>query len=164
MAGKRTISKAKGVEMCADWMYSGRSRKEIVQELMETYGISESAVDKWMKQARPGVQERQRDAETIRTKETQAAIAESAKRLNITQERVIEQYAKIAFYDPKAELDEAKEKGDDLDPSFGRLMGIRAADANKALDSICKVLGYNAPEKKELTGSLDLTAVPIIFK
>lgn len=172
MEGKRTISKPKGVEMCVDWIYSGRPRKEIVQELTKTYGISESAVDKWMKAARPVVAERQREAEAIRSAEDKAAIAESAKRLNLTKERILEEYAKIAFFDIRKIMtvdgglrpvgaiddvnvgaiagiesyDEKSQEGETL----GTLRKIKIWDKRAALDSICKVLGYNAPEKAQV--------------
>lgn len=156
---KRTINKTKGVEICADMMFAGAKRKEIVLECTEKYGVSVSAVEKWIVTARPLVADRQREAEVVRARENEAAIVQSAKRLNITQERIAEQYAKMAFYDPEAELKEilakrkdgkADEKSDDALLSYGRLLGIKASDAKAALDSLCKLYGYNAPEKSEI--------------
>jgi len=161
-------------------MFSGAKRKEIVQECTEKYGVSVSAVEKWMVAARPIVEERQREAERIQAREMEAEIAASAKRLNLTRERVLEEYAKIAFFDirtiftvdgglkPVQELsDEAagaiagiesfeekttiKDDGKELDSvTQGTNRKIKITEKTKALDSICRVLGYNAPEKQEV--------------
>lgn len=63
MEGKRKISKAKGVEICADMIFAGDARKKIVKHFTETYGVSTSAVEKWMKAARPLLERRRQDAE-----------------------------------------------------------------------------------------------------
>lgn len=194
MSGKRTISKAKGVEICADLMYSGAKRREIVAECTEKYGVSVSAVEKWLTAARPIVEERNRQAEAIRAKVTQEEIEASARKLNLTRERILEEYAKIAFFDirtiftidggmkPIQELsDEAagaiagietfevktdvKEDGETVESiSQGVNRKIKITDKKGALDSICKVLGYNAPEKKEVKADVNLTEQPITFE
>lgn len=170
MEGKRKITKAKGVEICADRIFSGAQTKDIVRELAEQYGSSRSAVEKWMKVARPIVEERQHEAEAIRARETEAAITESAKKLNLTRERVLEEYAKVAFMDirkiftvdgglkPIQDIDEDAagalagiesydEKSGDGEESLGTNRKVKVWDKVKALDSICRVLGYNAPTK-----------------
>jgi phage terminase small subunit len=122
-----------------------------------------------MKNARPIVETRQKEAEAIRAREMEAEIAESAKRLNITRERILEEYSKIAFFDIRkiftvdGGLMEVREIDDE---SAGAIAGIESVDektrtgevlgtlqkikiANKkeALDSICKIMGYFAPVK-----------------
>lgn len=160
LEGARKISKTKGVEICGNLMFAGAKRKEIVLECTTKYGISISAVEKWILAARPIVAERQKEAERIRAEEDKAATIESAKRLNITQDRIAEQYAKMAFYDPEAELKEifARRQGgnpDDKDEemilSYGKLLGIKASDVKGALDSLCKLFGFNAPDKSDVT-------------
>jgi hypothetical protein len=117
-------------------------------------------VEKWILAARPIVAERQKEAERIRAEEDKAATIESAKRLNITQDRIAEQYAKMAFYDPETELKEIVsrrqgDKSDDKDEeailSYGKLLGIKASDVKGALDSLCKLFGFNAPDKADIT-------------
>lgn len=133
-----------------------------------------------MKAARPAVADRQAEAQRIMARENEAAIVESAKRLNLTRERVLEEYAKIAFFDirtiftvdgglkPVHELsDEAagaiagietieekttiKEDDKTVDSIIqGVNRKIKITEKTKALDSICKVMGYNAPEKSEI--------------
>lgn len=169
MSDNRKISKEKGVEICADMLFTGKATRDIVRDLMENYGISKSTVEKWMKSARPIVEIRQREAEAIRAREMEAEIAESAKRLNITRERVLEEYSKIAFFDIRKifTVDGGLMEVRDIDDeSAGAIAGIESVDektrtgeilgtlqkvkiANKkeALDSICKIMGYFAPVK-----------------
>lgn len=167
---KRKISKQKGVELCADFMFSGQPTKEIVRNLTENYGLSRSAVEKWIKAARPIVENRQREAERIAAIENEAAIKESTKKLNLSRERVLEEYAKLAFFDirkiftvdggllPIKDIDDDSaaaiaglESYDEKEPDSGMVLGtvrkVKIAEKKAALDSICKVLGYNAPDK-----------------
>lgn len=171
----RKISKAKGVELCADLLYSGEATKEIVRNLTESYGISRSSVEKYMKAARPIVEERQKEAERIRAREDEEAIIQSAKRLNLSRERILEEYAKLAFFDirkiftvdgglmPIKDIDDLSaaaiggiESYDEKEPESGLVLGtvkkVKISDKRGALDSLCRVLGYNAVERKEITG------------
>lgn len=191
---KRPINKAKGVEICADMMGIGAKRKEIVSEITGKYGVSVSAVEKWLTAARPIVESRQKEAEAIRAKEMAQGIADTAKRLNLSRERVLEEYAKIAFFDirtiftedgsmkPMNELsDEAagaiagietfegktsiKDEQDNEVESVtqGKNRKIKIVDKRGALDSICRVLGYNAAEKREIKADISLSELPIEF-
>lgn len=69
MADKRKISKVDAVEICIDRMMTGQPTKQIVQFFTETYGVSTSAVQKWMKVARPLVQERKDKAVAVKDKD-----------------------------------------------------------------------------------------------
>jgi hypothetical protein len=167
---KNKISKQKGVELCADFMYAGQKTNEIVRNLTESYGLSRSTIEKWIKTARPIVEERQREAERITTKENEAAIIESAKRLNLSRERILEEYAKLAFFDIRkiftvdgglmsikdiddesaaaiAGIESYDNKIPDTEIVLGTVRKIKIAEKKGALDSLCKVLGYNLPEK-----------------
>jgi phage terminase small subunit len=100
-----------------------------------------------------------------------------ANSLQITQEKVIKEYAKVAFGDIRKfyTIDGALKSIHDLDDdAAGALAGVETYDERvsdpdadetvtagqtkkiktydkiKALDSICKVLGFNAPEKKNV--------------
>jgi phage terminase small subunit len=100
-----------------------------------------------------------------------------ATKLDISLEKVVTEYAKIAFFDIRKVYDESNQLIDISqldDNSAGALAGIETEsrtigsdkdnvvdittkkvkvwDKRAALDSICRVLGYNAPEKRELTG------------
>lgn len=100
-----------------------------------------------------------------------------ANSMQITQERVIQEYARVAFGDIRKfyTIDGALKAIHDLDDdAAGALAGVESFDEKvsdpdaeetvtagstkkiktydkiKALDSICRVLGFNAPEKKDI--------------
>lgn len=92
----------------------------------------------------------------------------------ITYEMVLAEYAKIAFFDIRKAYNEndALKRIQDLDDkTAGAIVGIesfeqydsdgnyigtnkkiKVSDKRAALDSICRMLGYNAAEKREVTG------------
>lgn len=97
-----------------------------------------------------------------------------SEKTEITKERIVAEYAKIAFFDIRkvltvdggmketGEWDDASaaaiaglESYDEKEPDSGMVLGtvrkIKVSDKRAALDSLCKVLGFNAPEKKELS-------------
>ncbi|MBO9151917.1 terminase small subunit [Chitinophaga sp. GCM10012297] len=106
-------------------------------------------------------------------------------KLELTQERVMKEYARIALSDIRAyfttegelkplheldddaaaalssvETDELFEGHGDLRHQVGVTRKIKMWDKKGALDSICKVMGWNAPEKKELTGKDGTPLIP----
>ena len=113
--------------------------------------------------------------------EIQQRIAElqkpKAEALQLTRERVLDQYARIGFFDirtiytdnnslkPVHDWDDAaaaavagievyeefEGKGEDR-IHVGNTVKVKLKDSKGALDSICKVMGWNAPEKHEMTG------------
>jgi phage terminase small subunit len=95
-----------------------------------------------------------------------------ANKLQITQEMVLEGYRRLAFYNVRKFYDENNHlldvsKLDDetafaltgIDVTEEKTMNvvtaytkkIKMSDRRCALDSICKVLGFNAPEKHEVS-------------
>ena len=95
-----------------------------------------------------------------------------ANKLQITQEMVLEGYRRLAFYGVRKFYDENNQlldvsKLDDetafaltgIDVTEEKTMNvvtaytkkIKMSDRRSALDSICKVLGFNAPEKHEVS-------------
>ena len=166
---QRKITKQKGVELCADLLFAGAVTREIVRNVTESYGVSRSAVEKWIKVARPIAQCRQEEAERTKAIECEAATKETATKLNLTRERILEEYAKIAFFDirklyneaggflPIHELDEISaaaiggiESYDERDIEgtiLGTIRKLKISEKRGALDSICRVMGYNAPTK-----------------
>lgn len=99
---------------------------------------------------------------------------EMGRAFNITRERIAQEYARIAFFDirkihtvdgaikPVTDFDadeaaaiagievyEEKLKSDDADEEIiiGRTKKIKVTDKRGALDSLCKLMGYNEPEK-----------------
>lgn len=109
---------------------------------------------------------------------------ESAQKLEITRERVLKEYAKIAFFDVRKIFDEnnglldIKQLDDDSAGAIagiesleqfqmvrgstvkvGDLKKVKLNDKRAALDSICRVLGYNSPEQIDLK-TISETDVP----
>jgi len=97
----------------------------------------------------------------------------TAKQAEITREKIVAEYAKLAFFDIRkiltidGGLKQASEWDDDSaaaiaglesyderEPESGMVLGtvrkIKISDKRASLDSLCKVLGYNAPEKSEV--------------
>jgi phage terminase small subunit len=115
-----------------------------------------------------------------RLKELQKEDAESKK---ISREKVIAEYAKLAFFDIRKVLtvdgglkettewddDSAAaiaglESFDEKDRASGEVLGIvrkiKVSDKRAALDSLCKVLGYNSPEEIKHTGEVKIIEIP----
>lgn len=192
MEGKQKISKEKGQEICADLLYAGQSRKEILLFITEKYKASDKTVDNWLKAARPGVAERLAAAAAIRERVDKEETEASAKRLNLSKERLMEELAKVAFQDPRKlytvdgglkpihEWDDEtagaigtvesfdvktdiKEEGETVDSiTTGTNRKVKSWDKIKAIETLNKMLGYNLPEKKDL--NVSLLDGPIIFE
>ena len=184
---KNKILRQKGIEICANLLYAGQSRKEIIKEITEKHKACESTIDQWIKAARTIVQARQQQDEAIRLRVSQEEIQASAKRLNLSRERILEEYAKIAFFDIRTIFTEdgsLKAMADLSDEAAGAIAGIetfeekdndpegitqgknrkiKIVDKRGALDSICRVLGYNAAEKREIKADISLSELPIEF-
>lgn len=130
--------------------------------------------------------------ELLTKPDIQAYIAEKRKaladKLDISQERVLKEYAAIAFLDirkvfdsegrlkPMQELDDETARAIASIESYeeierageetfvaGMNRKVKMWDKRAALDSICKVLGYNAPEKKDVKKELNITGIKAII-
>jgi phage terminase small subunit len=170
MDKKSKINRVKGIEIITDLLFTGKQRKEIVQEFTETYGISESAVDKWMKVARVKVEELRTEAEAQKKAAIKESTDEMVKRLNLTREALLTELAKIAFFNLKGAYtvdgglksihdlpDEVAaaiagvESYDEKEPESGMILGttqkVKISSKIAAIETLNKMLGYNAPAK-----------------
>jgi phage terminase small subunit len=103
---------------------------------------------------------------------------EMAKGYNLTKERIAQEYARIGFFDirkiydddgeliPITKLDDDSaaaiagiEVANDWDRDndgkaiiVGQIKKIKIADKKAALDSLARLMGYNEPDKMQLTG------------
>jgi phage terminase small subunit len=96
----------------------------------------------------------------------------ASKRLEISLDMILEGYRKLAFYDvrkfygEKGSLKDVKDLDDEtafaltgvdvteekaMNVVTGYTKKIKMSDRKGALDSICRVLGFNAPEKHEVS-------------
>lgn len=110
---------------------------------------------------------------------------EAAERYSISFERILQEYSRLAFYDIRGlydtngqlknikdidydnaaaitslESDELTEYQEDLLVKIGKTRKVKLADKKAALDSLCKVLGFNAPEKSQISGEGGLPLFP----
>lgn len=187
MAGKSKISGAKGVEICADLLFSGKKYGEIVMQCTEKYSVSESCVAKWIRKARPVVAERQAVLKTAMDTQLKEVGAEIAKELGLDLKSVLAEYKKLGFYDirtaftvdgglkPIREMDDniagaiaGIESYDEKERETGEVLGtirkIKLPEKKGALDSISKILGYNSSNALDLPDGSDLQSMTITFK
>jgi transposase len=181
---QRKISKAKAVEICADELFQGKQTREIVRFFVEMYGVSRSAVEKWIKAAKPLVEDRRQAAREVQRKLDAETIADLAKKHKLTLEDVIIEYAKIAksdirnVFNDDGGLKNVKEWDDQVAGAIslvetmeitvnGQKIGdtrkLKTWDKKTALDSVCKLLGYGAQNKVEVPLE-DLSSLTITFK
>lgn len=170
MVKSKAISKQKAIELIADLLFEGKKRNEIVQLFAKSYKISQSNVDKYIKPAKVIVAERikaQEEHTRALIKETREAVV---KRLGLDFETVLSQYHKLAFFNIKNiytvdggmknihDMEDADavaisgiESYDEKEPESGMVLGttrkVKISEKKAALDSICKILGYEAPTK-----------------
>ncbi len=171
MTGKlKRITKQKGVILIADLLFTGAERKVIVQKFTNAYGLSVSAVDKWIKCAHVIVNKRMEEEEEAKRAAMKETNDEMVKRLGLEKENVLSELKKIAFFDIRkvytvdgglkniTDLDEESagalagvesydEKLQGGEETIGTTSKVKVWDKRAALDSICKILGYNAPDK-----------------
>lgn len=168
MAGKEKINKDTAVQMCADLLYAGKTRKEILQTFAAKYKASARGIDNWIKDARVVVSQRQQAAEEVRAKVDAEQIEEIAKELGISRKRVAHEYARLAFMDVRklynedgtlkniTELDDdtaaavaGVEVFEECNPITGDLLGtnrkVKRDSKLTALDGLSKLMGY-APQ------------------
>lgn len=187
MAGKSKISGSKGIEICADLLFSGKRFGEIVAHCTEKYSVSESCVGKWIKKARPMVSERQAVVKSAIESELKQAGAEIAKELGLDLKSILAEYKKIGFYDirkaftvdgglkPIRDMDDSTagaiagiesydEKARETGEVLGTIRKIKLPEKKGALDSIVKILGYTPANSVELPEGSDLQSMTITFK
>jgi phage terminase small subunit len=132
------------------------------------FSAKSAKVQAWDLMQMPEIQERIKELQN-----------DLAKRTEITQDRVLAEYAKIAFSDmrhfaawdangvtlmPSCLLSEddavcVAEVSQTVTKDGGSIK-FKLHDKKGALDSICKMLGFNAPDKNECTGK---DGGPIMF-
>lgn len=109
----------------------------------------------------------------------------TGKDFNITRERIAQELARIAFADPRNLFDDIDGKMkeiyeldadtaatigsievDELFEGFGRdrekigiTKKVKTWEKTKALEALNRMMGFNAPDKKEISGSLDIKQI-----
>lgn len=108
--------------MIVDLLYQGKPRKEIIQHFTKTYGLCESAVDKWIKAARPALSVRQQADEDIRAKVQAEKTEDVARKLGISREWALTRLKQVADLDVRKifQEDGTMKKLSDLDEDTAR--------------------------------------------
>jgi|ERR1700761_7817301 len=169
----RKISREKGIEVCADLMFSGQKAGEIVRICAEMYGVKRSAVEKWMSLARPKVELMRQQMDVAKQNAIEEEVAASAKRLNITRDAVLERLWSVAcgnlqdYFQGRTnmipikdlprevaanlasvEVDELYHGTGEAKYWVGQTKKLRLHDPLKALDMINKMQGWYRDEGK----------------
>jgi len=155
MEEKQKISKAKGVEICTDLLQLGKSRKEILQQIAKNYKASDKTVDNWMREARVIVQGRQQEAESIRLMQMDAAITDAVKEGLLSDMEIELILCKIISGELKIE---------EFIKGTAILRDVTPTEITNAAKVIYAKRGSNAPEKKVITGNINLTDAPVTFE
>lgn len=163
---KKKINKAKCIELCTDLLYSGKQRKEIVQQLTTSYQLSVSAVDKYIKEARIVVAKRKAADEQVAARVRAEQTEEVARRLGIDREWAMRKLKQIADFDIRKIYDEdgkimSPQKLDDdtaaaiqaieeteirtAQGKIGINRKIKAHPVLPAIEDIGKMMGWIAP-------------------
>jgi predicted DNA-binding protein (UPF0251 family) len=169
----RTISRSKGVDLCTDFLFSGKKTGDIVRECMEKYGVSRSAVEKWLQLARPKVEILQKEADAIKRQEVEKISVESAQRLGITRDAVLarlwaisngniqdcftgksnmvpvsELPREVAALLSSVEVDEIYVGSGKTREAIGQTKKVKMLDPLRAIDMINKMQGWYKEEDK----------------
>jgi hypothetical protein len=172
MSTKKTISKQKAIEIIADMLFSGKKRKDIIQELTDLYKCCESFVDKCIKVSKTIVEDRIKDQEAHTRSLIREGREDMIKRLGLQEEAILAEYQKVAFFNIKDmynednTLKQVKDFDNDSAAAIGGIevleqfsgvgeqrikigetTKLKLIDKIKALDSIRATLGYAAPTK-----------------
>ena len=169
---KNKVNRETAIETITDLLFIGKTRKEIIQDFTDKYEVSEASIDKWIKKAKPKVDERRQLEATEKEKLIKENTKQIAEKLGLTLEKILSEYQKIAFSDIRNVFDDNGKikKIKDIDEqtsaaissieieditvgrgesatSIGETVKIKRWDKKGALDSICRILGLNAPDK-----------------
>lgn len=178
MEEKQTISKAKAVILVANDMYLGMTRKDLLPKYQGAYGVSISTVEKWMRAAQDIVASRRAAEEKALVDANITQTMDLANKLGITKERVMQEYAHIALFDPRKLYDaegKIKKPSEWDNQTAAAISGIEnspegfpiklAINSKKgSLDQISKMMGYVIPEKTEITNNVNIEQGDIIFE
>ncbi len=182
MAGKektQAISKDKAVILIAADLYEGKTTKDILRTYQDTYGVSLSTVEKWIRFAKVTVEERRKEEERALVEANITQTVALANKLGITKERVMQEYAHIALFDPRKLYDSngkikpANEWDDQTAAAIGGIENspegfpIKLAINSKkgSLDQISKMMGYVIPEKGDvINNNINIDQGDIIFE
>lgn len=139
---KQKISASQGIKLCEDLLFSGHSRESILQKITKSYKISVGAIDKWIKQAKPEAEIRQKQAEITRVNQIEQANLEALKR-GLKSDLELEVFlCQLVFGNVDVE---------EMVQGMTLTRDVSPVERLKAIDLLFKKRGSNAPSKMDLT-------------
>ena len=103
---KNKVNRETAIETITDLLFIGKTRKEIIQDFTDKYEVSEASIDKWIKKAKPKVDERRQLEATEKEKLIKENTKQIAEKLGLTLEKILSEYQKIAFSDIRNVFDD----------------------------------------------------------
>jgi hypothetical protein len=138
MPSKKKISAPQGIKLCEDMIVSGVARETILQLITKKYKISVGGIDKWIRQAKPAAEIRQKEAEELRVTQLQAAHLEALNK-GLKSDLELEVFlCQIAMGDFEIE---------ELIRGEAILRNASPAERIKAIEQLYKKRGSYAPTK-----------------
>lgn len=136
--------------MCVDLLHSGKTRKDILQELAKVGKVSPRTADQWMATAKPLVQKRLDQTEALRVTKEAEEIGAIARELSISRRSQLAELKKVAYMDPrKLYYDDGspKEISQLDDDTAGAIAGIETLEERDPITK--KIIGTTKKVKKE---------------
>jgi len=150
VGSKDAINKAKATEICADMLWAGKTRPDILQFFAERYSAKVRTIDGYIADARLLNEKRREAAEALRAEKDKEEIEAIAKELGITRMSQLAELKKVGYMDPRKLYHDdgsPKEISELDDETAGAIAGIETLEERDPLTR--KVIGTTKKIKKE---------------
>lgn len=150
MSSKDAINKAKATEICADMLWAGKTRPDILQFFAERYSAKVRTIDGYIADARLLNEKRREAAEALRAEKDKEEIEAIAKELGITRMSQLAELKKVGYMDPRKLYHDdgsPKEISQLDDETAGAIAGIETLEERDPFTK--KVIGTTKKIKKE---------------
>jgi len=150
VGSKDAINKAKATEICADMLWAGKTRPDILQFFAERYSAKVRTIDGYIADARLLNEKRREAAEALRAQKDAEEIEAIAKELGITRMSQLAELKKVGYMDPRKLYHDdgsPKEISELDDETAGAIAGIETLEERDPFTR--KVIGTTKKIKKE---------------
>jgi len=150
VSSKDAINKAKATEICADMLWAGKTRPDILQFFAERYSAKVRTIDGYIADARLLNEKRREAAEALRAEKDKEEIEAIAKELGITRMSQLAELKKVGYMDPRKLYHDdgsPKEISQLDDETAGAIAGIETLEERDPFTK--KVIGTTKKIKKE---------------
>jgi phage terminase small subunit len=150
VSGKGAINKQKATEICAEMLWAGKTRPDILQLFAKSYSASVRAIDGYIKEARTVNEKRKAAMNTLQAEKDKEEIEAIAKELGLTRRSQLAELKKVGYMDPRKLYHDdgsPKEISELDDETAGAIAGIETLEERDPLTK--KVIGTTKKIKKE---------------